>query len=383
MNDFVDFLIDHRHDGAVVLDYYGEKITAMGTQKYAEAVDADPEDLDILLWCWKYIRKPAVRKAAQTSGLSFHVLVKVAKHIYFLKNKPNITHIITRLYTALAGATITTCRGITESFLQDLSREEGVKRHPDSAHFHTRLGKDNKKVFTARLSPHRHAHMRSILNAKARKIMHAADEPIDYSQALAQALYTSIANPSGDDPQPIKFQPMFMIATDLNFHADGRLATTHGELVNIADIIDEELAPFGWATITATHPNGHKDAVMFYPVTQNPNDRFANNALTLASILNSPTCAWPTCNIPAINCEAHHIHSWARGGKTTPENITSLCPSHNGKNVDDETKLGRIERDPATGYTGLRLTENEPLIPHPHPIHTKSLRAYINYCQKE
>lgn len=39
-------------------------------------------------------------------------------------------------------------------------------------------------------------------------------------------------------------------------------------------------------------------------------------------------CAFPGCVIPASWCEAHHLCSWARGGRTSIENLVLLCPFH-------------------------------------------------------
>lgn len=60
----------------------------------------------------------------------------------------------------------------------------------------------------------------------------------------------------------------------------------------------------------------------------------------------TPVCAVEGCACGADKCQLHHSESWVSGGPTTSENLTMLCPFHNGRNDDDPTKprYGRIER---------------------------------------
>ena len=41
-------------------------------------------------------------------------------------------------------------------------------------------------------------------------------------------------------------------------------------------------------------------------------------------------CAFPSCQKPASDCEAHHITPWWAGGATSLENLVLLCPHHHG-----------------------------------------------------
>lgn len=58
-------------------------------------------------------------------------------------------------------------------------------------------------------------------------------------------------------------------------------------------------------------------------------------------------CQHPGCNVSASRCEAHHVIPWSRGGPTSVDNMTLLCPKHH-RQVDDswiethfEMELGR------------------------------------------
>lgn len=53
-------------------------------------------------------------------------------------------------------------------------------------------------------------------------------------------------------------------------------------------------------------------------------------------------CAWPGCGRPASECQVHHLQEFAKGGETNPENMTLLCPYHNG--VNGQRGRGRMAR---------------------------------------
>lgn len=53
-------------------------------------------------------------------------------------------------------------------------------------------------------------------------------------------------------------------------------------------------------------------------------------------------CAWPGCGRPASECQVHHLQEFARGGETNPENMSLLCPYHNG--VNGQPNRGRMAR---------------------------------------
>lgn len=54
-------------------------------------------------------------------------------------------------------------------------------------------------------------------------------------------------------------------------------------------------------------------------------------------------CAWPGCGRSASECQVHHLQEFAKGGETNPENMTLLCPYHNG--VNGQRGRGRMVRE--------------------------------------
>ena len=101
----------------------------------------------------------------------------------------------------------------------------------------------------------------------------------------------------------------------------------------------------------------------------------------------TPVCAVEGCACGAGKCQMHHIESWSSGGPTTLENMTMLCPFHNGHNDDNPARphCGRIERITGLDYFmppfgdrprlnmsayaqggATRLAQNKPAA-HPNP----------------
>lgn len=76
-------------------------------------------------------------------------------------------------------------------------------------------------------------------------------------------------------------------------------------------------------------------------------NRTANFYQRIALFARDGVCQHPGCNVPACRCEAHHVVPWSRGGPTSVDNMTLLCPKHH-RQVDDswvethfEMELGR------------------------------------------
>ena len=56
--------------------------------------------------------------------------------------------------------------------------------------------------------------------------------------------------------------------------------------------------------------------------------RFATRTQMAVLAARDQGCTFPDCDAPAEWCEAHHIEPWSRGGQTTVDNLTLLCPFH-------------------------------------------------------
>jgi hypothetical protein len=58
--------------------------------------------------------------------------------------------------------------------------------------------------------------------------------------------------------------------------------------------------------------------------------RLVTSAIRAALELRDRGCVFPGCEVPARDCEAHHIIPWRRGGPTALWNLVLLCAHHHG-----------------------------------------------------
>jgi hypothetical protein len=54
--------------------------------------------------------------------------------------------------------------------------------------------------------------------------------------------------------------------------------------------------------------------------------RLVTPPIRKALTLRDRHCAFPSCDTPAVYCEAHHVRPWWAGGATTLANLVLLCP---------------------------------------------------------
>ncbi|MDR0783950.1 MAG: HNH endonuclease, partial [Propionibacteriaceae bacterium] len=64
------------------------------------------------------------------------------------------------------------------------------------------------------------------------------------------------------------------------------------------------------------------------PLDVGRTQRFVTLPIRKALTIRDKHCAFPECDIPASNCDAHHITSWWEGGPTNLNNLTLLCGYH-------------------------------------------------------
>ena len=75
--------------------------------------------------------------------------------------------------------------------------------------------------------------------------------------------------------------------------------------------------------------------------------RFASHMQRLLLAAVQPYCAFPDCDVPAIDCEAHHIVPFAAGGKTAVHNLALMCRFHHARIDDSRSKehQGHVAKD--------------------------------------
>ncbi len=77
--------------------------------------------------------------------------------------------------------------------------------------------------------------------------------------------------------------------------------------------------------------------------------RLVTPAIRAALELRDGGCVFPGCNVPARDCEAHHIIPWRLGGPTALSNLALPCPHHHGivePGKDPDADRWRIELNP-------------------------------------
>ena len=92
------------------------------------------------------------------------------------------------------------------------------------------------------------------------------------------------------------------------------------------------------------------------PLAVGRTSRTATPAQRRALAVRDGGCIIPGCQIPAENCQSHHVQDWAAGGPTDIDNLALLCWTHH-RQVD----LDMWTIDPAE--PGARVAEPPPGAP--------------------
>lgn len=321
---------------------------------------------------FKVLAHPSVQHAVREAKLSFTTVINLGKAAYPLRKRKDRNQLLIELCQQLEGlnadAGLALIRDMIATWLGDTSQRRDV------ACMHKNVGKDGKRRFTAALSAPVAARIDAVLHFLAEQIRQT-EPKLQYDEAYAKAFTQKLL--SNADGGSASFGPMFMIATDHHFHKDGKITTTDGALINIRDVVNEELAPTGWAAVTGT--SDESPVVPLIGAFVKVDSRFASQPQRLAAVMEALVCTWPGCDMPAAKCQIHHIHAHKHGGKTTGVNLVPLCKEHNGKNDDNPGQHfnGRIERDPVTGRPGLRRNPDQPLEFNHQLIAEKTITTYV------
>jgi hypothetical protein len=345
-----------------------------GMQAVVTATGKHTRELGRYQKVFKVLAHPSVQHAAEDARLSFTTVINLGKAAYPLRKRKDRNPLLIELCQQLAGlnadASLALIRDMVAAWLGDTSQRRDV------ACMHKNVGKDGKRRFTAALSAPVAARVDAVLHVLTEKIRQTEPE-LQYDEAYAKAFTQKLLSKANDDGDAAMFGPMFMIATNHHFHKDGKITTTDGALVNIRDVVNEKLAPTGWAAVTGT--SDESPVIPLIGAFVKVDSRFASQPQRLASVMETLTCTWPGCDIPAAKCQIHHMQAYKHGGPTTGVNLVPLCKEHNGQNDDNPGQHvnGRIERDPITGRPGLRRSPNQPLEFNHQLIAEKTIAAYV------
>ncbi|MDU0478519.1 HNH endonuclease signature motif containing protein [Staphylococcus chromogenes] len=189
--------------------------------------------------------------------------------------------------------------------------------------------------------------------ARARK----QDPTLNRAQALHLWLTQQLTQPTQNGKKTYK--PVLLVPADPRLIWErGYLVTADGARVEPHELLKAELDGTGWALQTALDADG---IVRPVTVAAIQDTRYSSGIHRMIAQLETLICSWPGCHHTAGNCQAHHIQAFHDGGETSWDNLTPLCPYHNGLNDDGtSTKNGRIVRGNG-GYPGYERRPGDPL----------------------
>lgn len=135
-------------------------------------------------------------------------------------------------------------------------------------------------------------------------------------------------------------------------HADGTLSP--GQL-HLGDVVPAVVARYlGCDAGIQVMTYAHGRLVGIHPA-----ERTVNRALRRAIERRDQGCAHPLCN-RRRGLHVHHLHHWADGGRTRPDNLLCLCERHHRQLHHD---LFSITGNPETGTVRFHDTEGRPIEP--------------------
>ena len=208
-------------------------------------------------------------------------------------------------------------------------------------------------------------------------------DSMKFSEAMFHALVRKVLHPSGKTTDPfLPYRNCYVIVLDptLRYHADGKVMTTTGALVDVKDLVNRELQPYGYAVAYALSTGA----------TTSTSVPMGCSASSTSISVSSVPWSTPFAPIPGVtvrkNLPGPPCAGCGPGRAHPPVELCALCVVHNGQNDDDPSKPpknGRIEFDPATRVPGLRRFPGDPLRYNLNPVTIKGIRRYLAYLRGE
>ncbi len=372
-----EFLQQRATDGIGLLQEFHELMAESSLEEVAMTFGYRIAELKQYARAWKLLCHPRIRAAARDAHLSLTVLLDLTHAAYPLRQLSNRVDLLVQLCSLLAGLSADDAKIRAVTTVREW--EGNTTKRLNTAVMHKTVGRDGKRRLTAAFGVAEAARIDTVLHDLCTQLR-KADPALSYDQAYAQALVNKITS-TGPSENPQPFAPMFLIATDCHFHADGTIATTDGALVDLRELVDEHLAATGWAAVIGTTDE------TIYPTVGalvKVNNRFATAPQRLVAVMETLMCSWPGCDQPAAKCQIHHILAHKHGGESKNTNFAPACAHHNGRNDDhpDVHNNGRIEKDASTGRPGYRRKPDHELTYNTHPITQKGTAAYIQHAYR-
>ncbi|MDO4928998.1 MAG: HNH endonuclease signature motif containing protein [Corynebacterium sp.] len=232
-------------------------------------------------------------------------------------------------------------------------------KHPDA---------NGMRYIMAKLDDATVASIQNALEFQARKLR-THNQQLSHQQAMADVFASQMLT-GGVGASEQKREGLILLPADGMRHiGDGLLATTDGAQIPVAELASQLLADFGYAIVYDEQCE---------PVDLFRTRRLANTKQRLMLAADQLLCVDPTCERPAISCQAHHLEAWQQGGETNLVNLVAACATHNALNDDNKQckRNGYYARDPVTGRAGYMGPEEEELEFNEFPVALKSGRMW-------
>ncbi|MGB7980718.1 MAG: DUF222 domain-containing protein [Candidatus Nanopelagicales bacterium] len=191
------------------------------------------------------------------------------------------------------------------------------------------------------------------IDALAERLRSTADHvPAGARRADALVELVNTAATTGNLPTRGGLPVALTVTLDHTAVGDPVWTTSRGHLLTPAEqrftACDPTLTPIAVSTPSASTGSGPEVAspepatpaariaalaALFFdgpriPLAVGRTSRTATGAQRKALAARDGGCIMPGCQIPAENCQAHHLHDWATGGASDLDNLALLCWSH-------------------------------------------------------
>lgn len=281
---------------------------------------ATPDEADSMLGLWSvyFGQTPftGLQRRAAASPLSLPDLLRVEKHVAKVKKQRDKWVLRAQLSTSAPED----IDQLAKAFLD----EHQPKKAPEMGFRSRRLADRDRFVFdTDKLLG---ARLRAVLGAK-RGSLEELEEALD--KAAGAGLPEAVVKLNLIVPLDADLR---LVHTDAQDGREAVFRTVEGATLTGAQVLNAKFEESG--RVLAVHPAEGK--INLYDT-----ERFANPKQFMAAALMNPTCSWPGCYAPAVECQVNHVVAVKNGGLTNMNNLVMACGYHNGVNDDDRCGFTR------------------------------------------
>ncbi|MCS4535435.1 HNH endonuclease [Corynebacterium sp. HS2168-gen11] len=383
MTDLLEKLASIAPRGAELL--LAIRNSGLNREQLAEKLDTTHQDASLMLAVASVFEESELHDAQQhpISFAKFRLIAKAQKQL----RNPNIDRAVLRqeLLAVAPEKTVYDFHLHIKEILESYN-EDHQKPRKSLLRFSANADADGMRYGLFKLPSTMCTRMQVALDQQAKQLV-SEGQAVAHSEGLALALAACVEKYSQfapehigetdhpDNPRDMRQRPCLLVPiAEAESQIDGTVVNSDGELINIADILNERIADMGFAIAIYRDHTGVARPQEIFDIK-----RLANEDDRFRAILGHLQCQHPECSIPAVRCDIHHVVAYSRGGPTTTANLCPLCHRHNLLNDDnpDHPKNGRIEIDPASGIPLFRGPTGN--VRHKaHKVMRKSVQTYAH-----